>query len=936
MIKTRQSFRAFFRLLIVACLVLAFAPTFAERVLADDETVDAASQESLAAEVAAPETPASPVAEQPTEQFDTTNSGTNSDPSSTTDTNGYDQAGNATSTTSEDHSSDTAAVPGESDKPGNGTDASSSPHETLTEGELHDSESKEQQALDPATVLDSELDGANFEADDGLEPLAAQSVRLRETNQIYDTLADAMTAAAGASIATYTLEIIGNVVETVDTHITANVTIIAVGGSFTITLTSGFDTSGLRVINGGRLTLGDGTSANQVVFDGDILVLNGYVDVRDGVWIRNTLLLSSPLANGQIRGGLFSGSQTALELEAGAQLDRIIAGTLIGSREAIHLSDSGTKLHLISGGSFYQTDPAATLHGQAVFVQDYAQIGVISGGYFEATRESAIAICRGGWIDAITDGEFYTKNPLCNGAILAQAQGWGSTGIGTISGGFGHGGYIGIWIYGADTHIDYITGGRFEGARGFENDVDAHVTEISGGTFYGTDYGILNVGRIDEYTGTAETIGGRIGIWNYYGSSIGEISGGRISTTGYYATANGISNAGTIELISDGTIIGDGSAVYCTAVNRGYLNVISGGVFWAKGTRAISLAYPVQLEPGISGLRGEGRYQSSSSVIFNDENLVVYPPGYHMSTGTLAVPGITQVEFRYLTLLGPNQYIVTVLGSTALITGAGAYDSGNTVNIDAGYRSGYYSAGWTTADGVSFADYSAVTTSFTMPARDVTVTAVWTRMPGFYIVTVESSAADYTGAGGYIEYNTVIIHAGSHYGMIFTGWSTDDYLVFADASSATTTFQMPARDVTVRANWVRSPGFFFVTVLGSYAANTGAGGYMIDDLVTVYAGTRSGYVFSGWTTGDGVSFGNALSATTVFTMPSRNVMVTANWVAEVGPPPPNPPGSSTGGGSTGGSTGTAKTGDLGGRIALPSLVLLLGLSLYCLTPRRKR
>lgn len=70
---------------------------------------------------------------------------------------------------------------------------------------------------------------------------------------------------------------------------------------------------------------------------------------------------------------------------------------------------------------------------------------------------------------------------------------------------------------------------------------------------------------------------------------------------------------------------------------------------------------------------------------------------------------------------------------------------------------------------------------------------------------------------------------------------------------------------------------YTVTVNGSYAQTTGAGSYAKDATVTIDAGTRSGYTFKGWTSEDGVTFANAGSAQTTFTMPDKAVTVTANW-----------------------------------------------------------
>ena len=81
-----------------------------------------------------------------------------------------------------------------------------------------------------------------------------------------------------------------------------------------------------------------------------------------------------------------------------------------------------------------------------------------------------------------------------------------------------------------------------------------------------------------------------------------------------------------------------------------------------------------------------------------------------------------------------------------------------------------------------------------------------------------------------------------------------------------------------------------VTVNGSYAKTTGAGNYAENSTVTVRAGTRSGYSFNGWTSDSGVTFADASAEETTFTMPDKNVTVTAYWVRSGG--------SSGGGGSS--------------------------------------
>ncbi len=78
---------------------------------------------------------------------------------------------------------------------------------------------------------------------------------------------------------------------------------------------------------------------------------------------------------------------------------------------------------------------------------------------------------------------------------------------------------------------------------------------------------------------------------------------------------------------------------------------------------------------------------------------------------------------------GGTNYIVTVSGSHAGITGAGNYTQGTTVTIHAGNRSGYSFVGWTSSD-VAITNADNKDASFVMPGKAVTVTANWSYNSG--------------------------------------------------------------------------------------------------------------------------------------------------------------------------------------------------------------
>ena len=96
---------------------------------------------------------------------------------------------------------------------------------------------------------------------------------------------------------------------------------------------------------------------------------------------------------------------------------------------------------------------------------------------------------------------------------------------------------------------------------------------------------------------------------------------------------------------------------------------------------------------------------------------------------------------------------------------------------------------------------------------------------------------------------------------------------------------------------------YAVTVNGSSydAQNSGAGNYAAGSVVTVRAGSRDGYTFTGWTCSGNVVFGDPNAAETTFIMPDGSVTVTANWTRDGG--------SSSGGSTSGGGSSSSDSDD---------------------------
>ncbi len=219
-------------------------------------------------------------------------------------------------------------------------------------------------------------------------------------------------------------------------------------------------------------------------------------------------------------------------------------------------------------------------------------------------------------------------------------------------------------------------------------------------------------------------------------------------------------------------------------------------------------------------------------------------------------------------------YTITVNNGSANPTTASA---NTTVTITANEApNGQRFKSWKVNSGnVTLANADAASTTFTMPAGAVDLTATYEALPvNTYSITVRSDGngmanANVTSAVQGIE---ITLTAVPNSGYRFKEWQVNSSVTISNNK-----FTMPAENVTAKAIFeVISAPTFTVTVNGSYAGTTGAGSYTEGAAVTIAAGSRSNYRFTGWSAID-ITLANPGSASTTFTMPANNVTVTANW-----------------------------------------------------------
>ena len=175
-------------------------------------------------------------------------------------------------------------------------------------------------------------------------------------------------------------------------------------------------------------------------------------------------------------------------------------------------------------------------------------------------------------------------------------------------------------------------------------------------------------------------------------------------------------------------------------------------------------------------------------------------------------------ETRFVRNPAATEYTVTVTGGTASVAAGTPITramEGVEITVTAQAPDGMYFVKWVVkAGGVTLANETSATTTFTMPANDVTIEAEFAENPvETYTLTVikgTASVAAGTPITDKIAQNTVVTVTADapEAGKVFDKWVVlEGGVTPADATKATTTFTMPASDVKIEATYKdASPG----------------------------------------------------------------------------------------------------------------------------------
>jgi len=131
------------------------------------------------------------------------------------------------------------------------------------------------------------------------------------------------------------------------------------------------------------------------------------------------------------------------------------------------------------------------------------------------------------------------------------------------------------------------------------------------------------------------------------------------------------------------------------------------------------------------------------------------------------------------------------------------------------------------------------------------------------------------------EGDTVVVDAGEMEDDEFVNWTVTSGvvpLIGFDLTDEVLVFVMPAKNVTLTANWTSGPvvPVAYKVTLDAGDLATGGGFYAPGATVSIYAGTKYGKLFAGWESDD-VDFEDETSYITTFTMPNYDVDVSVVW-----------------------------------------------------------
>jgi hypothetical protein len=237
------------------------------------------------------------------------------------------------------------------------------------------------------------------------------------------------------------------------------------------------------------------------------------------------------------------------------------------------------------------------------------------------------------------------------------------------------------------------------------------------------------------------------------------------------------------------------------------------------------------------------------------------------------------------------------------ISGTGTVSANATVNLQAHTVSGWTFSNWSSAD-ITISNPAANPLTFTMPDKQVAVTATFSVVPLPATTTIVTSSVNPSTSGQAVTFTATVTAAG---GLVPTGTVTfkdgaadigAGTLSSGSATFATTALAVGNHSITAvyggNSNFSGSTSSIYtqtvnaiptyavtagITPSGAQAAGcniTGAGNYAANATVNLQANIVSGWTFINWSSSD-ITISNATANPLTFTMPNKTITVTATF-----------------------------------------------------------
>ena len=342
---------------------------------------------------------------------------------------------------------------------------------------------------------------------------------------------------------------------------------------------------------------------------------------------------------------------------------------------------------------------------------------------------------------------------------------------------------------------------------------------------------------------------------------------------------------------SGGTALA-GKAIYLTVARDGTI-ITTGFAHQNASTVTMGTANQTWTLTTAVSPSGYGSVTAGGAMSYNSTKSLTATPstGRHFSSwsktaGTLSSTTSNPTTFTMGTSaatvtanFGTNSYTLSVSKGTGIssVSGGGSKSYGSSNKITATAATGYTFKNWTSNNGGTFGNANSASTTFTMPAGNVTVTANAT-VNSYKLTVSKGTGGSAVTGGGTVNYGSSNkITATAATGYTFKNWTSNNGGTFGNANSASTTFTMPAGNVTVTANFTINSYTLTTAVSPKGGGSVTAGGSMNYNATKSLTATAStGYSFSSWSKTAG-TLSSTTSNPTTFTMGAGNATVTANF-----------------------------------------------------------